>query len=202
MSKLDIEKVKKFYNERHNEFGDDIKSVGWGSKESQELRFDILFRNIDVSGRTILDIGCGFGDLYHYLILRGFKEFHYIGLDISENLIESASKKYNSSNTEFFCGTIDEFKCERAIDYSVLSGALSFKVDDNISLAQSTLSRMFEMSKIACAANFLTDYADYSLEKNFHYSPEEMFSFAKKQTRFVSLHHDYPLWEFTIQMFK
>jgi len=29
-----------------------------------------------------------------------------------------------------------------------------------------------------------------------------MFSFAKKLSRRVALYHDYPLWEFTIQILK
>ena len=36
--------------------------------------------------------------------------------------------------------------------------------------------------------------------KIFHYKPEEIFSFSKEITKYVSLYHDYPLFEFTIQL--
>ena len=59
--------VKKFYSSRYNLLGNQIRSVGWGSKKNQNLRFKILLKNINVNKKKILDFGCGFGDLYSFL---------------------------------------------------------------------------------------------------------------------------------------
>ena len=65
---FDTSKTAALYNDRYNEFGNDVRTVGWGSQQDQILRFEVLFRGFDPRGKTILDIGCGLGDL----VLEGF----------------------------------------------------------------------------------------------------------------------------------
>ena len=62
------------------------------------------------------------------------------------------------------------------------------------------LSRMFALSKEAVSVNFLSTHVDFQNTRNFHYDPSEMLAFAKTLTKWVALYHDYPLWEFTLQM--
>ena len=50
-------KTAQLYNQRFLDHGNDIKTVGWGSKKDQFLRFDVLFRNINPVGKSILDVG-------------------------------------------------------------------------------------------------------------------------------------------------
>ncbi|NVL90353.1 MAG: hypothetical protein HWN69_05065, partial [Desulfobacterales bacterium] len=45
----------------------DHEMVGWGSEESQKCRFGVLCQLDDLSGKSVLDVGCGLGDLYGYL---------------------------------------------------------------------------------------------------------------------------------------
>ena len=65
-----------------------------------------------------------------------------------------------------------------------------------------SMKRLFKISKDVLSVNFLSKYVDFELEKNYHYSPEEMFNFSKEITKKVNLYHDYPLYEFTIQLKK
>jgi hypothetical protein len=60
---------------------------------------------------------------------------------------------------------------------------------------------MMAMSSKGVAVNFLSSYVDYELDRNFHFAPEKAFSLAKKLTRFVTLRHDYPLYEFTLYLY-
>jgi hypothetical protein len=43
---------------------------------------------------------------------------------------------------------------------------------------------------------------DYTLEKNFHHEPGAMLAYALSLSRWVRVYHDYPLYEFTLQMFR
>ena len=83
-----IKEAAKLYNERYKNFGSDIRTVGWKDKKSQELRFEILTRNIDLDGKTILDVGCGKGFMLYDLkrVIPGMK---LKGIDISEYAIEN-----------------------------------------------------------------------------------------------------------------
>ena len=82
----------------------------------------------------------------------------------------------------------------------LLSGALSYRIQDNESYTKTMLKKLFRMSREVISLNFLSDYVEYQEEKKFHYSPEEMYQFAKTLTKWVTIYSDYPLWEFTIQL--
>lgn len=201
MKGIDITKTADLYNTRFDQYGRDIKTVGWGSESSQHLRFDVLFRGIDPKGKTILDVGCGFGDLIPYLEKRTDGDFKYIGIDVAEKLVSDASAIYRDTGREFYTGDIFSVKVS-PVDISVLSGALSFKTDGIEVYAHDTMKKMFDLSREAASLNFLTKYVDFELEKNQHYQPEAVFCWAKQLSKRVNLIEDYPLYEFTVQILR
>ncbi len=201
---IELSKVAKFYNERFAIEGNSIKSVGWKDKATQFLRFDMLFRDYDARGKTILDVGCGLGDLYVFLSEKYGNGFHYIGIDISSSLIEGATRQHNQENCQFFVSDLSSFteQCSEQIDYAVESGMLSFKISDNQAYAQKIMTEMFNIAADGASLNFLSDQVDYQLDKNFHYDVTSVLSWVKKLTRKFNLYQDYPLWEFTIRLHK
>jgi len=67
---FDLQKrYKSYFSKRYEEFGDSVKTL-WGGEESQKQRFDVLLSIGDLNGKSVLDVGCGFGDLYGYLRQR------------------------------------------------------------------------------------------------------------------------------------
>ena len=188
------------YNERYKKFGRDIRTVGWGSDADQSLRFDVLFRGINPHGKTILDVGCGLGDLVPYLERLTDGNFYYIGIDVAGELIQDAKIVHARSNCEFLIGDIFSIDLPK-VDISVMSGALSLKRDGIEIYARNTLRQMINLSRVAVALNFLTKYVDYEVQHNQHYHPEKVFSWAREYSKRVNLIHDYPLYEFTIQAF-
>jgi len=75
---------------RHNQ--DD----GWGDTDKYgnfKLLTDIVdYSNKPLAGTSVLDVGCGTGDLYNYLIQRQISD--YIGIDIYHMSVEYAAMKY------------------------------------------------------------------------------------------------------------
>ena len=196
-----LQTAAQLYNERFGRFGRDVRTVGWGSRADQALRFDVLFRGLDPKGKTILDVGCGLGDLIPFLQERTGGNFRYIGIDIAESLVEDARKLHGGEGRLFLHGDVF-MKDLPKVDISVLSGALSFRVKDISGYAKKTLERMYELSEEAACLNFLSKYVDYALAKNKHYNPETILAWGLRATRNVNLYHDYPLYEFTIQLFR
>lgn len=196
---IDTVGVAEFYNGRFDEHGRNIKTVGWGNEQSQTLRFEVLFRGLDPKGKTVLDVGCGLGDLIPFLEQRTGGDFNYIGVDVAGKLIGNAREIYGNERREFHVGDVFTTYLPK-VDIAVLSGALSFKVPGIEAYASETMERMFELSREAACLNFLTKYADFELEKNQHYQPESIFSHAIRISKCVNLFHDYPLYEFTLQM--
>ena len=198
---IDIRKAAELYNDRFDQYGRDIKTVGWGSEKDQLLRFEVLFRGLDPKGKTILDLGCGLADLIPFLDAMTGGDFRYIGVDIAEKLINEAKKTYGGASREFYVGDIFSAGLSE-VDISIVSGALSFKTEGIEEYAYNTMQKMFSLSREAACLNFLSKYVDFELEKNQHYHPELVFAKAKKIAKRVNLLHDYPLYEFTVQLLK
>jgi SAM-dependent methyltransferase len=207
LSADDKKRIVDLYEGRFEQFGWDVRTVGWSSKSDQKLRFSVLCRGLHLAGRKILDVGCGLGDFVAFLDESGAENYDYLGIDISPKLVAEAEKRYGGSGRRFaVLDLLDErhagnFDAEN-FDLVVSSGALSFRVADNVLLARQMIARMFAMCRGALAINFLTSYVDYQLPKNFHYEPEAMFGYARSLTRWLRLYHDYPLYEFTLQLFR
>jgi SAM-dependent methyltransferase len=65
----------------------------WSSREGQAARFEVIARGLDLTGRTILDVGCGRADLLLHLLARGTVPAHYTGLEMMPAAIRSARRR-------------------------------------------------------------------------------------------------------------
>jgi SAM-dependent methyltransferase len=201
---LDDEKrISDIYNGRLKEGLSDHKSVGWGSKESQYLRFKILTEIDELSKNNVLDVGCGLGELFNFFTNNSIKINSYKGIDISRDLILEAQNRFDKKKKATFeFINIDKLKGHEDYDYVFLSGALNLKVENNLIYAKKVIKKMYSLCRKGVACNFLSSYADFSLEKDYHYSPEEIFSYSKGLSSRAVLRHDYPLYEFTLYLYK
>lgn len=196
-----MNKIVKFYTKKFNKHGDSIKSIGWSNKKDQNLRFEKIFSGIDYDNKTILDVGCGFGDLFFYLNKKNKdNNFKYTGVDITPHFVNVAKERLKFSNSTVYCGEI--LNINKKFDIVIASGSMSYKFKGSKSKNLLLIEKMFKISKKILSVNFMSSYCDYKLNKNLHYKPEEMFKFAKKLSPKVNLIHDYNLYEFTLQIYK
>jgi len=93
MSHHNRESVIKVYNEPFEKFGLDARSLLWHNPESQQLRYEVLAKRIDLQNKSVMDIGCGFGDFRIYLEEHGIHTPKYLGLEINENFVNGAKEK-------------------------------------------------------------------------------------------------------------
>jgi ubiquinone/menaquinone biosynthesis C-methylase UbiE len=199
----DFKKIEDLYKIRFKQGLRDYKAVGWGSKESQWLRFQLLCEIGIIPSYSILDVGCGLGDLLEYLEENKITPEVYVGIDLTQEFIENCKEKYNSlEQVIFYKKNLLEADYDQEFDYVFMSGAFNLKITNNWKIVEVALKKMFKACKKGVACNFLSSYVDFSQDKDFHYSPEKMFSIARKITKHVILRHDYPLYEFTLYLYK
>jgi SAM-dependent methyltransferase len=189
----------KLYEDRYAQMGYDVRTVGWGSRDDQRLRFKVLCDIADLAGTSICDVGCGFGDLADYLAER-FGGVSYTGVDLSPSLVAKARERHPA--LEFHCLDLLQEPFERTFDYVLLSGALNYRVEDNLGLTTAMLERMYGLARRGVGANFLTSYVNFERPYNFHHAPGDVIGAARRLTRWVALRHDYPLWEFTVHLYR
>lgn len=98
--KKENKKVAEFFDNLTEEHGFDFKSLAYGSLESQLKKFQALVEvGLDKEDKlvTILDVGCGFGDLVEFMKRKKIK-FKYKGIDISPKIVEIAKEKRPNLN--------------------------------------------------------------------------------------------------------
>lgn len=64
----------------------------------------------DLSGKRVLDLGCGFGWFCKYAVEKGAE--HVIGVDISEKMLEEARKNNNHEKIEYVRSPIEDYKTD------------------------------------------------------------------------------------------
>ena len=87
-----MENIKQYWDNMVEKKGDSINALWWPSQERQHLTFNAFKNNIDFNNTTILDVGCGFCDFYHFLKSKDIN-VNYNGIDISSKIIDVAKKK-------------------------------------------------------------------------------------------------------------
>lgn len=199
MDKIEKE-VKEYYDTKISTFGTTPSGVDWNSLESQELRFEILAKVINIDKHfSILDYGCGFGSMLKYFEGK-FEKFEYIGFDLSDKMIKAAKDIYNFEYAQF-----TSLKPDQRVDFVIASGIFNIKLENTIQqwerYIEKTLTELNTLSEKGFAFNILTSYSDSEYMKDYLYyaNPTYLFDYCKKHfSRNVALLHDYDLYEFTI----
>lgn len=137
---------------------------GWSYDDKIE-NFQIMtniaeYTKTPLSNHTLLDVGCGTGDLYEYLLQ--YENVLYTGIDIFEPGIKKAQMKFPEG--DFLEG--DFLKLEdKSFDFVFSSGALTTKLHtDNYEVLFSWVKRMWEIARIGVVFNVLLERypGDYS----------------------------------------
>ena len=138
------------------EHGESEKSLGW-SKNKQAIRFHALTRNFNLANKSILDVGCGFGDMYTFLKMRTTVD-SYRGVDLMPQFIEVATKNItDSSKQSFHCSNFLTDKTE-ASDFVVGSGVFGFALHTTEEENYSHVENFFKKAHETCRSGFAFDF--------------------------------------------
>lgn len=197
-----LQQVRHYYEGKLADHGATARGVDWNSEATQRLRFRELTRLFEPDrDASILDYGCGYGALAAYLREHEFGG-PYCGFDVSERMVAAAREHHGALPACRF-----EFRrsaLEPAM-YTVASGLFNVKQDADAdewrAYVLDTIADLRELSTRGFAFNALTSYADEDRKRPdlYYADPLELFDHCKRHvSRFVSLLHDTPLYEFTL----
>lgn len=195
----ELKVIADFFNNKVKKFGGEVEALDWGSKRTQEIRFLVLSEIGDLNNKSILDVGCGFGDFYTFLKTNGIN-VNYTGFDISEEVTKLAKEKYPELDIRL--GSI--FDCFTGFDYVIASGIHNIKKGDNYTLEFNIIKKMYELCNIGIGTNMISSYIkniklhDYI----FQYDPGIILAKCKEISDYVILRHDYLPNDFTIFLYK
>ncbi|WP_424357081.1 class I SAM-dependent methyltransferase [Methanocella sp. MCL-LM] len=197
MKQSDRDILSNYYGSKLEQFGHDTRSLGW-IPGGRKARFTALSEIGDLDGCSILDVGCGFGDLYGFLVNKGLK-IDYTGIDIHPQFVEIARKAYPEAR--FFAGDFDDGLLQEEYDWAFAAGIFTIKISDNEAFAKGMLQKMLKVSRRGVAADFLLP--TYS-EQDAYWRPvpEDMLKFCRTLSRRVALRCDYMSDEYCVYLYK
>ncbi len=203
MDDRDKQTIVDRYSERLKKYGASIDTLASGNEERRKMRFNILSDIGIFNGASVLDVGCGFADFYQYLNDNGV-DVNYTGYDINPDFIKLCKEKYPEA--DFAVRDIQVDKIEGEFDFIIVSQVYNNKLsfDNNELVIRDVIEKLYNLlsDRGGIAIDMLTNYVDFKEERLHYYSPEEIFKYAKTLTKRVVIRHDYPLYEFTLYLYK
>ncbi len=158
---------KNFYQKSILEYGISAQGVHWNSKATQYKRFEILSQFIikEIPHSSIIDVGCGMGEYYNYLMDESLNPKSYLGIDCEESMIDISKKRYPKAH----------FKIQNILtdslldaDYYVCSGAMNILEKEEF---YTFIQNCYKYCKKGFAFNFLKKdrYTDITKEEIIHF---------------------------------
>lgn len=200
-------RTRSYYEESLARYGDDPRGVNWRDRDSQALRFRLLAEMGGWQGRSVHDIGCGLAHLHDYLAEQGLG-CDYLGTDISPAMIDTARARLGDRARLAVADVLkDGVRPDLQADFVVNSGIFTVRGDNDRaewqSFVEAMVERMFQLSRVGIAFNMMTSYVDYQDAHLFYHPPQDMMDFCiRKLSRKVAIRHDYPLWEYTVHVWR
>ena len=160
------------------------KILGWESREAQYKRFLILAKNIDLNNKTLLDVGSGLGDLYHFLTQGLRWSVDYVGTDILSGMVSMAEQQakeiqlpdgvdasYKFLNTDIFAEQTDDLKNHK-FDVVYTSGIFNLNLGNNEIFLKSAFEKFAEFAKEYFVCSFLSDESRDKEDTYFYYNAD------------------------------
>lgn len=153
----------------------------WRSKYTQYKRFEILtyFIKNHIKDSTIVDAGCGFAEYYSYLRKNNLIPKEYIGIDIEEDMINLAKKRF--SDIKLLQKDILNDEIPKA-DYYICSGAMNILEKEEMFLF---IRNSLEASNKGFIFNFLKADSFNNVSAN------EILTYCKNLSKEISIKDNY-----------
>ena len=198
MDTRNAKREKTYYNSQFQIYGYDPRSLGW-VRGSQAVRFKNLTMVGELENCSILDVGCGFGDLYGYLLDSGLR-VKYTGVDINRNFIETARGIYPDAH--FIEADFESQVIAGKYDWAFASGIFNLKIEDNRTFIENSLKKMFKLSKKGIAADFLNAKKGVKSGNLYYQDPVELSRFCDRLSGYVIVREDYLPSDFCIYVYR
>lgn len=201
-----------------NNFAENHKKYGYGytslemPSDRRAIRYHELVKDFtfftDKDERfTILDLGCGYGDIISYLEYIGCNDYEYYGVDACAPFIEWDKKQFIGRDNLHFM-LMDYYKQNKfpfEFDYAVSSQNFNQIMTDgsnNMELIQDVIGRAFDQCRKGVSFNFVTDRVQFKKHDVAYHSIMDIIMFAYSKTNSVILDNACMPFEATCVMLK
>lgn len=194
------QKVIAYFSRLAAERGATSHGVGM-TERSQIRRFENLLKVGSLRKKTLLDVGCGYGDFYSFLQRKGIW-VDYMGFDITPAMIEIAKQKNPKIADRFRLVNILTEEIPERYDYVVSNGPLNIALDDNMPVMIRLIERMFQICNIGMAVTMTSALTKRPKEGTFYYDPAEILHRVSRFCQNLVLDHSYLPHDFALSCYR
>lgn len=199
-----INKYLEEHDKRIEKYGINTLAL-WGSKESQEKRFETLCKLfINNNKFSVLDLGSGLSQFFPFLKSKGFFDFEYLGVEVNEKFIHECKKTFPDINITK--GSVEEFIAKnKKVDYIVASGLynLGNSVEEAEAFFLEQFKKLYKITNVGFAVNFLSIHSQNKDGKSIYHNPKDMLGLCIENfSSHVILDQSYLPHDFTIFVYK
>jgi len=192
------DEVAHFFRLHLQMHGPNWRGLGWQSRHNQERRFAVLMEVGALSDTRVLDIGCGVGDLYGYMLRQGVR-VRYTGMDILPEMVAHGRERY--PDARFEVGDALQGLGSERFDYVLCSGAFNVNFGNNEAAVRKILPQLLARCTRGVAINFLSTRARERDAILYNYDPQATMAFCRTLTPRVRLVEGYLTNDFTLHMY-
>jgi ubiquinone/menaquinone biosynthesis C-methylase UbiE len=178
---------------------DGARSLGWTDRDSQHARFSVIANSVEFDGQTVLDLGCGYGDLYPFLTAQ-YSIPSYLGVEQHATFYQQAKARHQNPMCAFTRGDISTMPLN-SHDVVVASGSLNY-ASKNEHYLTSMITRMYGLANKTLVFNLLDKHYYPARQLLVSYHPQGVYRFCKTLCEDVTLIDGYCDGDFTIVMNK
>lgn len=198
---------EKYCSDLLNKHGAGVDAVASGKQIYKNLCFKKLSKVFGGDNNfTLHDVGFGVGHYYEYL--NGSLPdlaFTYSGSEVTKRFVEHCQKAY--PDMDFFYRDLAFKVYPERYDYLIFGGTFYHKIDASDKefeiFVENILKNAFQMANKGISFNFITDFVEYKCDELYYAEIARISEFVVKNlSRFFTIDHAYPLYEFTVCVFK
>jgi SAM-dependent methyltransferase len=189
---------KDIYQAGFDAYGESPKALHWISYASQAVRFKYLIADLDIEGKSVLDAGCGMGDVLPFLYAKADR-FDYLGVDNNRNFIEVAKKRYSGHKFKVADPFSDSFNDR--FDVVISSGVMNQNEADWQANRPLMIAKLFSLAKTTLAFNMAGSFRPPAPDAKIAYADaRQILDYCLSLTPKVSLRTDYSNYDFAVLM--
>jgi SAM-dependent methyltransferase len=199
MNTEDEQRIASYYDHLVDRYGYDPRAVDASSQEALQIRYRVISNVLDLAGKRVLEVGCGFGDLGAFLEGR-YEDIVYCGIDISSRMIAEGRRIHPELDLREI--NVLELDLTESFDVVVAQGIFYLLGTEAEAKMHELITKMFALAKEAVAFTTTSSWSDRRATDEFYADPIRLVSFVRSLTRSIALRHDYHPGDFAMYLYK
>jgi SAM-dependent methyltransferase len=184
----DGNRIASYYDALVDRYGHDPRACDASGVDSLQRRYRVLGDVLDLTGKRLLEIGCGFGDLGASLRDR-YETVSYRGVDLSPRMVEAGRAAHGLDLR--VANLLDLDPAEERYDV-VLAQGIFYLLDGDAEAKMRELVRaMTALADEAVAFTAVSSWTPSPEPDEYYVDPVSLLGFCRTLTPFVAIRHDY-----------